>query len=166
MLTIYKNVEKTVVVLNDLLKINNDRIACYEQALNDNVYLDTDLKNIFKEIISEANEYKSELMDKVKSLAHDPKNKVTISGILHRAWMELKMTIIGNTRSSIIKFCMYNEEIALQTYQAALNVSDRINEDVTELIEQQQRSLRRTYELIRNYKEARQFHETRLAYFN
>jgi uncharacterized protein (TIGR02284 family) len=156
--------EKTLVVLNDLVRINNDRIACYEQALSDDKNLDLDMKQLFKTIIEETNNNKLQLIGQVRKLSRNPKDTTTLSGVLHRAWTDLKVTLIGNTRNSIINFCLYNEEITQHTYRAAL--SGKIDAEVRDLIELQQKQLARTYEAIKECREARNYLSSRLAYFN
>lgn len=166
MILSYNTAEKTIVALNDLIKINNDRIACYEQALGNERSLDADMKRIFKDVIAQTNDNKQQLINKVRSLSRNPKDTVTISGVLHRAWTDLKVTLVGNTRTSIINFCLYNEEIARHTYEAALNVTPKMSSDVYDLIANQHKDMKRTYELIKSYREARHYLSPSLVYFN
>lgn len=158
--------EKTLIVLNDLVRINNDRIACYEQAMSDDKNLDIDMKKMFKTIIEETNHNKQQLIGQIRKLSRNPKDTTTLSGVLHRAWTDLKVTLIGNTRNSIINFCLYNEEITQHTYRAALSVTGKIAADVKILIEQQHEGLLKTYEAIKACREARNYLSPRLAYFN
>jgi len=164
MLIPYKKLEKTAVVLNDLIKINNDRIACYKQVLN-NGSLDKALTGFFERMINEGGERRAELINKVKELKYDLKKNVNLPGIIYRVWMDLKGSFMGNTRDAVIRFCMYNEEVTLHTYKAALNLSEKIDDDVKELITGQQNGLKNTYELIRSYKEARHYSDSMVSYF-
>ena len=158
--------EKTLIVLNDLLRINNDRIACYERAMENEKNLDMDMKQMFRKIIDETNINKQQLIGRIRKLSRDPKDTTTLSGVLHRAWTDLKVTLIGNTRNAMINFCLYNEEITQHTYRAALNMPDKIEADVRELIEQQHQGLKKTYEEVKECREARNYLSPRLAYFN
>ncbi|PQJ09143.1 aldehyde dehydrogenase [Flavipsychrobacter stenotrophus] len=163
----FNSAEKTIIILNDLIKINNDRIACYERAIGNEKNLDTDLKQIFSDVIAEANNNKQQLIDKVKSLSRNPKDASTLSGILHRAWTDLKVTLIGESRKAIINSCLYNEEIAQHTYEAALNVSGKMSEDVHTIIQQQHAGIKETYNHIKSYREVASYYgASRLAYAN
>jgi len=166
MLLTYRKAEKATVVLNDLIKINNDRVICYQQAIDQSTNLDSDLKRLFKEIIAEGQKFKQELVDKIKQLEGNPKDGLTLSGMIHRAWVDLKVTFTGNTRNAMISFCEYNEEIARHAYKAALNVSAEMNKEVHELIETQIKALSRTNEAISKCHEARHFMDPGLIYFN
>jgi uncharacterized protein (TIGR02284 family) len=162
----YKKTGNTTELLNDLIKINDDRIACYQRAINETTHLDTDLKDLFSEIIKEGNQYRQQLLEKIEELNGNPKNRITISGLIHRAWQDLKVTFIGNTRSAIVGFCSYNEEIAQQSYKAALTMYPKISKDIKTLIEFQQYGLKRTFEAIKKCYEARNYLRRELMYFN
>lgn len=160
MLTSYQKMEHHLV-LNDLIKINNDRISCYEQALNANV--DADLRKAFGEIIAEAQTFNKILASKLGHLAA-AKNTITLSGLIHRAWMELKITLMGCTRNAIINFCLYNEEIAMQSYAAALNVSEKLDSHVTDMIETQHLALKKNHTRIKSYHQARRYNDAHVSY--
>ena len=162
-----RKAEKATTVLNDLIKINNERIVCYQQAIDQATNLDYDLKSIFKDIIEEGVHFKQELIDHIKLHAGNPKDTLTLSGMIHRAWVDLKVTFTDNTRQSIINFCEYNEQIAQHAYKAALNMlATKKNTDVYEMVEKQQSALMHSYILIKKCHEARPYINSRLVYFN
>ena len=166
MLLTYKKIEKATVVLNDLIKINNDRMVCYQQAIDQGTNLDIDLKSLFKEIIAEGLTFKQELINTIKQLEGNPKDSVTISGMIHRAWIDLRVTFTGNTRNAMINFCEYNEQVAQHAYQAALNNLVKMRPDIYQMVENQQKALLRSYAAIKKCHEARNYLNPRLAYFN
>ena len=166
MLHTYKKAEKASVVLNDLIKINNERIVCYQQAINQAVNLDIDFNHLFQEIIVEGQEFNQQLINKINEFDGNPKDNVSISGLIHRAWLDLKVTFTGNTRNAIMNFCEYNEEVAQHAYEAALNVSAEMNNDIYTLIEQQQDTLKRTFASLKKCHEVRSYSSPMLAYFN
>ena len=50
--------EQVTELLNDLIKINNDRIAGYQRAIGEANDLDIDLKSVFDGMIKESEQYK------------------------------------------------------------------------------------------------------------
>jgi len=52
-----KTNEKNIDVLNDLIQINNDRVAGYEKAANETEFVDADLRSIFNSMASESRTY-------------------------------------------------------------------------------------------------------------
>ncbi len=162
----YANTSATVELLNDLLKINNDRIAGYQLALEQSANIERGLMEEFKKIVAEGIEYKKQLTQKTLELKGNATTGTTILGKIYRAWTDLKVAFAGNTQKSILSSCQYNEEIALHTYNAALNQEVDMDEDTRQLIEEQERGLRRTYSQIKKYREARFVPRHSLMYFN
>lgn len=56
---------KTSETLNDLIKINNDRIEGYEKAIKELDTEDTDLQSLFREFCSQSEGLKRELEQNV-----------------------------------------------------------------------------------------------------
>jgi uncharacterized protein (TIGR02284 family) len=158
-----KTLNKTALI-NDLIKINDGRIICYEQVLNNCNSIEDDLKELLVRIVENSKTHRNELADRLMKL--QGRDKITIAGIIYRAWIDLKVSLVSSTRSSIINFCLYNEEMALQTYKAALNLAEKIDDDLRTIILHQQDALTNIYELIKNRKEARHTLDSRLVYFN
>ena len=166
MVLTYRKTEQANVVLNDLIKINNDRIECYQQAISKTTHLDLDLSQLFSSIIAEGHAFKQQLIDKIVALNGNPKDAITLSGVIHRAWLDLKVTFTGNTRNAILTFCEYNEDVAQHAYSVALDFSQKKNAEVYALIEQQQRALKSSREAIKKCREARNYLAANLVYFN
>lgn len=148
------NSENTVEILNDLVKINNDRIAGYERAINEAKDLDVDLKATFESMIRESQDYKQELVNKVRENGGDVEEGTTTSGKIYRAWMDVKATFTGSDRKSILASCEFGEDAAQRAYEDAINSSEQMSPDVRDVITDQQRSLRNSHDLIKKYRDA------------
>jgi len=166
LLTYNKTGKATIVVLNDLIKINNDRMGCYQQAIDQMKNLDIDLKDLFEEIISEGLKFKQELIDAIKRKEGNPKDIATISGMIHRAWVDLKVTFTGNTRYAIINFCEYNEQVAQHAYKAALDVIGSKDKETYIMIKKQQEGLTASQAMIKKCHGARSYFNPQLVYFS
>ncbi len=159
----YQRAGKVVEVLNDLTKIHNDRISGYRYALSQNI--DAGLCNAFEEIISDSNYYKDQLADKIKQLNGSPLRGSTILGKIYQAWVALKVTFPGSTQKAIISACLYNEEIALHAYNAALSSNVPMAIEIRQLIERQEHELRKIHAMVNKYRESRHIADHRLAFF-
>jgi uncharacterized protein (TIGR02284 family) len=149
------NTEKTPEILNDLIKINNDRIAGYERAITETRDLDIDLKATFESMIQESGRYKDELKEKVHEAGAEAEEGTTLSGKIYRAWMDVKATFTGKDRQAILDSCEFGEDAAQRAYDAALNANDaEMNTDIRELISQQQQALKNSHDLIKKYRDA------------
>ena len=69
--------EKTAEVLNDLIRINNDRIEGYEKAADETKTKDTDLQAIFRQMAAESRSYVNDLRQYVNTSDADPATGTT-----------------------------------------------------------------------------------------
>ena len=60
--------DKLTEVLNDLIRINNDRVDGYEKASNDIKSYDVDLQTVFAKMASDSRKYTAELTNEVKKV--------------------------------------------------------------------------------------------------
>ncbi len=141
--------EKTAEVLNDLVKINNDRIAGYERAEKEAESDDMDLKALFRQMASESRTYVSELSRYVSRSGEVPTDDTTASGKIYRAWMDVKATFTGNSRKAILSSCEFGEDAAQKAYDEALKSDAEISAEVRQLIMDQKTSLRRSHDKIK-----------------
>jgi uncharacterized protein (TIGR02284 family) len=146
--------ETTVEVLNDLIKINNDRISGYKKAIDEAGSLNIDLKAIFSNFIGDSEQYKEQLQQKASEYGGDPANEsTTLSGKIYRAWMDVKATFTGTDRTAILSSCEYGEDAAQNAYKAALAQSDELGADVVTLITEQKSSLKKAHDIIKKYRD-------------
>lgn len=113
--------KETVDILNDLVKINNDRIEGYEKALKDLKDEDADLKPLFLSFIDQSRKIRMTLGTELEVLGGDIDQGTTGSGSLYRGWMELKATFTRHSRHAVLAACEYGEDAAQKAYETALN---------------------------------------------
>src|SRR3954469_6199036 len=97
MLFHYQKIRKVTEVLNDLIKIHNDRIACYQQALSQSTNLSEELRSEFAEFISESVKFKEQLISKIMDLNGHATKGSTILGKIYGLWTDLKVALAYNT---------------------------------------------------------------------
>ncbi|MCH5686816.1 PA2169 family four-helix-bundle protein [Niabella sp. W65] len=79
-------------VINDLVKINNDRIEGYEKALAEiNDEDKEDLKPLFAGMIAESKQFKPQLEAIVSTNGGEIAKGALVTGKLYRAWMGLNL---------------------------------------------------------------------------
>ncbi|WP_276132016.1 ferritin-like domain-containing protein [Polluticoccus soli] len=149
-----QNQENTVEILNDLVKVNNDRIAGYERAIREAKDLDVDLKATFEGMVRESEEYRQELEGKVHECGGEVERGTTTSGKIYRAWMDVKATFTGSDRKAILSSCEFGEDAALRAYESAMHAENELSPDVRSLISDQHSSLRTSHDLIKKYRDA------------
>lgn len=139
-----------IEVLNDLIKINNDRIEGYEKAAENVGKSDVMLKTLFYQIAEESQEYKKELTDRVLALGGEPATSSTAPGKIYRAWMDVKATFSGDDARAMLEACEYGEDAALKAYRQGLERSEDYPASVRHLIEDQMSMIKMSHDLIRN----------------
>ena len=115
---------KLIEILNDLIKINNDRVAGYEKALKELKGSDDDLRQLFTSFIDQSRNIRNALGTEVQTLHADMDKGTTVSGKIYRAWMDVKKAFSGNDRQAVLDNCEFGEDAAQKAYKTALSTEN------------------------------------------
>lgn len=148
-----ENVAVKSSVLNDLIQINNDRIAGYEKAIAELDGRDTDLETLFRDMIAESRQCAAELGDQIRADGESVDTSTTTSGKIYRAWMDVKAFFGGNDRKSILSNCEGGEDAAQRAYANA-EAMDDISPATKMLISKQRQQLKLSHDKIRALRDA------------
>lgn len=148
-----ENQEELVSVLNDLIRINNDRIVGYERAAKESKNVDVDLISTFNQMADQSRKYKAQLVQEVSRLGGDIASDTTVSGKVYRVWMDLKAAITGKDRESILGSCEYGEDVAQRAYEAALESDAYMSTEIRQMITSQKSDLKTSHDLIKKYRD-------------
>ncbi len=145
--------EELIGVLNDLIKINNDRIEGYERGIKEAKDLDVDLIAVFNEMGDQSRKYVAQLVQEVGRLGGEAASDTTVSGKVYRVWMDLKAAITGKDRETVLGNCEYGEDVAQRAYEAALESDAYMSTEIRQLITTQKSSLKESHDLIKKYRD-------------
>jgi len=140
--------KETAGVLEDLIRINNDRIEGYEKALKDLKAEDSDLRMIFLKAIDQSRTIRSTLGRELQTLGSDIPTGTSGSGSIHRAWLELKATFTGHSRHAILASCEFGEDAIQKAYESALS-GEHLPEYLSTIVLQEKTELRGVHDEIR-----------------
>lgn len=140
--------QETIEVLNDLVAINNDRIAGYERALKELRDEDSDLVSLFTNMIEESHDIRNELGTEVQANGGEMETGTTNSGKIYRAWMDVKAAFTGNSRHAVLANCEAGEDAAQKAYNSALE-TDGLPEYVRQILTEQKQTLRASHDKIK-----------------
>ena len=149
--------EKLTRALNNLVEINNDRIAGYEKAEEESKTHDSDLQGIFHTMANDSRKFVRELTQEVINLGGEFSTDSTNKGKLYRAWMDIKATFAGNDREAMLEACEFGEDAALKAYMDVLASGIEISARIRTILAEQQASLKTAHDLIKQYRDA--YHE-------
>ena len=144
--------EKNTEVLNDLIKINHDRVKGYEKAAKETKDKDADLRSLFNDMAGESRAYIQELERDVTAKGEKPADGTTLDGDIYRAWMDVKATFTGKDRKAILASCEFGEDAAQRAYEKALKVED-LSAEVRQIISDQQRRLKNSHDKIKRMRD-------------
>lgn len=140
-------------VLNDLIKINNDRIEGYKKATEELTSEDDDLRVIFDELSRQSAKYKSQLVEEVQVSGEEPESGTTTAGKVYRAWMDVKALFTGHDRKTILANCETGEDAAKVAYKSALN-TEGISANVRDILQKQQTELLTAHNHIKSLRDS------------
>lgn len=144
--------KKNADVLDDLIKINNDRVKGYEKAAKETDVKDADLRILFHNMAAESRQYANELEGLLAGRGNSPEDETTIGGDIYRAWMDVKNVFTGKDRKSILASCEYGEDAAQKAYEKALD-NDDISGDVRQVLVDQKARLRKSHDTIKRMRD-------------
>jgi len=145
--------ERAIEVLNDLIRINNDRVEGYEKAIDKTKETDVDLRAVFGNMAQESRKYANELTTQVRRLGGDPASGTTASGKIYRVWMDVKSGMSSSDRKSVLEECEYGEDAAQKAYEKALEPGNDLPTDIRALIHDEKSNLKNSHDTIRNYRD-------------
>ncbi|HSN60735.1 MAG TPA: PA2169 family four-helix-bundle protein [Ferruginibacter sp.] len=147
------NNENLTETLNDLVRINNDRVTGYDKAADQAKDIDIDLQAIFAKMASESHGYIRELDEAIVNLGGQPSRDSTFSGKIYRTWMDVKNTFTGSDRTSILASCEFGEDAAQTAYNDALETDAEMDATTRQLIMDQKNSLKNSHDIIKKYRD-------------
>src|SRR3954452_112554 len=80
----------------------------------------SDLKTLFYEFSQQRAEFAGVLQELVRTMGGDPEHSGSMSGALHRGWIDLKSAVTGKDEEAILNECERGEDSAKDMYAEAL----------------------------------------------
>ena len=111
-----------ISALNDLIRINNDRITGYKKRMV--ITLDDDLDFLFSQFIYQSQQNVDELTDYILLLGGVPADGNCLSGKFYHSWTDFRSLSYQQDRQTILDYCEYGEDVAKSAYQKALEGTD------------------------------------------
>ncbi|MEL4306600.1 ferritin-like domain-containing protein [Joostella sp. CR20] len=105
--------------INELLEKNYDAQKGFLNS-SENVK-NTNLKTYFKTKALEREKFSDELKREIISFGEKPTDSGSITGNVHRAWMDIKSVVASNDEEAILEEVQRGEEASLEDYNEVLN---------------------------------------------
>ena len=141
--------KESISILNDLIETSKDGEKGFHTSAED--IKRTDVKAFFMSRSAEIATAVRELQAEVRALGGDPETSSSVSGTLHRAWVDLKSTLTGKDDVAILNEVERGEDVALKAYKEALQKATEKNlpATVTSLISKQLQGVQANHDKVK-----------------
>lgn len=142
--------DTTVFALNELIETCKDSEEGFRTAADG--LQDPQTKSLFQQYSRQRAEMARELQAEVGRLGGEPERTGTLSGSLHRGWMNIKSAIAGRDDQLIVAEAERGEDVAKKAYEAALQQT--LDPRSRALVEQQSAQVRTVHDRVRAMEKA------------
>lgn len=139
------NNDSAVNTLNNLIETCKDGAQGFKTAADG--LKDPQVKARFLEYSRQREQMVRELQDEVRKLGGDPERAGSVSGSLHRGWINIKSAVTGKDDSSIIAEAERGEDVAKAEYENALK--EQLPETTRTLIQRQSALVHEAHDRVR-----------------
>jgi uncharacterized protein (TIGR02284 family) len=143
--------DKAISVLNSLIETCKDGEQGFKTAAEG--VTDSTLKSKFLEYSRQRAQMSSELQAEVRRLGGDPEKSGSMSGSLHRGWLDIKSAITGKDDHAILAEAERGEDVAKKVFEEAL--TETLPASALALVQQQVAQVRQAHDAVRDLRDRR-----------
>jgi len=132
-------------VINELIQTCIDGQKGFEEAAKA-----VDDQTIKDELVGyswQRQQFASELKSRMEAFGEQPKEHGSVSGALHRGWMDIKSAVGAASGHSILAECERGEDIAEDVYRKAMNKG--LPQEYFKVVAMQYQTIQRTHDRIK-----------------
>ncbi|MFP3566509.1 ferritin-like domain-containing protein [Paraburkholderia sp. SIMBA_030] len=138
-----------VSVLNDLIETSKDGEKGFRRAVDD--AHDAQLKTMLLACAEDCMRGARELQDVVQGLGGKPEAHGSMSGALHRGWVDVKSAVTDRSDHEILAECEKGEDVAKKRYHDALEKDLPL--DVRSIVERQYQGVLQNHDRVRDLRD-------------
>jgi len=146
----FESNDKVISTLNGLIETCKDGQEGFQTAAEG--VERSDLKTLFYEFSQQRAEFAGVLQELVRSLGGDPEHSGSMSGAIHRGWIDIKSAVTGQDDEAILNECERGEDSAKDTYREAMEMNLPAN--IADVISQQSQAILAAHNRIRSLRDA------------
>ena len=141
--------KESISILNDLIETSKDGEKGFQTSAED--IKNPTVKAFFVSRSAEIATAVRELQAEVRALGGDPETSSSVSGTLHRAWVDLKSTLTGKDDVAILNEVERGEDVALKAYKEARQkaIEKNLPTKVTDLIDRQLQGVQANHDKVK-----------------
>lgn len=141
--------DKNVKLLNGLIDISRDGMEGFRKCAEDAD--DSQLKMYFQDRAKDCEEAVQTLSTEVRQYGGEPDTSGTITGGLHRAWIDIKTALTNKDNLAVLEECERAEDTAVTAYENALK--EEMPDNLRSLIGRQLEGARKNHQRVRQLRD-------------
>ena len=141
--------DKAIPVLNNLIETLKDGELGFKTAAEG--LKSADIKAKFFEYSRQRGEMVRELQGEVRRLGGDPEKSGSVSGSLHRGWLDIKSVITGKDDHAIVAEAERGEDVAKSAFESALK--EALPGSTQTIVQQQTARVRQAHDYVRDLRD-------------
>lgn len=137
--------DDVISTLNGLIETNKDGQEGFKTAAEG--LQDSNLKSVFYEFAQQRSQFSGELQNAVRELGGDPENSGSVSGAIHRGWINIKSAVTGQDDAAILNEAERGEDVAKNAYKNALE--EDLPANVRSIVETQASAINAAHDRVK-----------------
>jgi len=142
--------DDVIGTLNDLIETSKDGEEGFRTCAD--AVKNPQLKSFFEQKAERCRLGAAQLQQKVRELGGDPERGSSMTGQLHRFWVDIRSRITGMDEHAVLDECERGEDSAKRAYEEALQ--EDLPADVRTLIGKQYREVKMNHDSVRAMRNA------------
>lgn len=142
--------DDVISTLNGLIETNKDGQEGFKTAAEG--LQNSELKSVFYEFAQQRSQFSGELQNAVRELGGDPENSGSVSGAIHRGWINIKSAVTGNDDAAILNEAERGEDVAKNAYKNALE--EELPANIRSIVEQQYSAVQTAHDRVRDLRDS------------
>lgn len=138
--------DQAITTLNNLIETLKDGEEGFRTAAEG--LKDAQVKAQFLEFSRQRGEMVRQLQEEVRRIGGDPEKSGSVSGTMHRGWMNIRSLVSGNDDRAIIAEAERGEDVAKQVFADALGAD--LPPSTMSLVQQQAAQVRSVHDKVRD----------------
>ena len=142
--------DDVISTLNNLIETCKDGQDGFKQSAEG--VTDSSLKSLFYELGQQRAQFAGELQTLVRELGGDPEKSGSVTGSLHRGWINIKSAVTGQDNGAILNEAERGEDVAKKAYKDALD--QNLPANVRNVVQTQYSKVQTAHDKVRDLRDA------------
>ncbi|MEO6589579.1 MAG: PA2169 family four-helix-bundle protein [Pyrinomonadaceae bacterium] len=142
--------EDVISTLNSLIETNKDGQEGFKEAAEG--VQNSELKSSFYEFSQQRSQFVGELQNAVRELGGDPESSGSVTGAIHRGWINIKSAVTGQDDTAILNEAERGEDSAKAAYKSALE--EELPANVKAIVERQSSAISTAHDKVKSMRDS------------